>query len=1052
MDLISGELRIFLSSTQVDLAEARENIIKFLGVLKSDLIAMEVFGSDEEGPVDYCLRQVRKCNLFIGVYAERYGFIDPQSGNSVTELEYFEATKMLKEGKLKALLLYVVDPKARWPLDMIEREPKKIAKLSTFKKTILSNHTVSFFRDIDDLPFLILRDVIRKIGVGSERFFSAKKRQIVKQRTSLQRPIGMEYYGEDLSRVFFGRGTELDALLDQVLKHKISLLIGSSGVGKTSLLYAGLINRAKELGWQTALVRPLTEPLKNLKRLLWDQLLESNLPDEFDLASVVKAASTANRERNILVVIDQFEDILSAKQPFEIEVLTANLLNIFNTVDDNLKLLICYRGDVESQIGTIWQRISGSPQGLPRTYLGPLDKENATLIFESTLRALNIKVKDSLKGETSFINTVLSDLETESFLSGHSGIYPPFIQMLIAHVFENINDKQEYNSKKYYSAGRSKKIIADYLMNQLKYLGKNIEIGKVIIIALVSSYGTKAQKTLEEISTEALLSKSKVEKVLASLIDLRLVRLVNDTYEIAHDFLAKIIASELVSSEERETKKFKNLLASRAAAYESTKAGLTLSEHLYIYKYRNKILITELEFRLLLKSYLSGNGPISYWSKRYSNTKLASWTRQFIPEQPDEIAEAGYRYLIRLGEPVPLNLLAKAFSDYKQQHELSRYISDFATSDDIELLINLNRKKAEEVVQSSQTALVHLINSCDTTILQKMAKSKSKNTTLTFEQVALNLSEHYLLEEIREGINSKEQWRKLFSIHAIARKGNHNDLVKLLSLFKENIPKKIKAAVIKASMRLAIRLNDSNVVKNLLRAKNKFVVEKALEAINAPCKEIGIKDLFALYHNLPFLVSKAIYRMTALEDYPELKDLLPTLSLEPPAREFVLALCKFGGEDEFSFLLDLFLNYKGEIIFWNAFAVVNRISDMATKKHLPFLRKIIDIEEFWHYYKENERPQTRIPLQNYNNMYFIKRLAGTAFGKVAPRREFPIIYKMLSHDYWVVQNAALVAIRKYGNANDLDEILAIASGVTSESEGLIQAICIIDNNICENHG
>ena len=44
--------KIFLSSTQIDLSEARKNIIKYLGVLKSDLFAMEVFGSDETKPVD----------------------------------------------------------------------------------------------------------------------------------------------------------------------------------------------------------------------------------------------------------------------------------------------------------------------------------------------------------------------------------------------------------------------------------------------------------------------------------------------------------------------------------------------------------------------------------------------------------------------------------------------------------------------------------------------------------------------------------------------------------------------------------------------------------------------------------------------------------------------------------------------------------------------------------------------------------------------------------------------------------------------------------------
>ena len=351
-----GDLKIFLSSTQVDLAEVRKNIIRFLGVLKSDILYMEVFGSDETKPVDFSLSQVRKCNLFIGVYAERYGFMDPQSGKSITETEYIEAVKMLQSGALKALLLYVIDPKAQWPLDLIERDSEKMAKLAEFKAKILSTHTVSFFQNVDDLPFLVLRDVVRKIGIGSERLFKAKERKTAKQKTSLDRPIGMEYYGEDLAMLFFGRDDELDALEDQILKHKMSLLIGSSGVGKTSLLYAGLMNRVKKMGWQTVLVRPLTEPVKNLKLFLWDQLLRGDLPSEFDFSTVVNAASTAHAGQQILIIIDQFEDVLAAREPSDIEVLTTNLLNIFSTADENLRILICYRGDVEPQIGKIWQR------------------------------------------------------------------------------------------------------------------------------------------------------------------------------------------------------------------------------------------------------------------------------------------------------------------------------------------------------------------------------------------------------------------------------------------------------------------------------------------------------------------------------------------------------------------------------------------------------------------------------------------------------------------------------------------------------------------------
>ena len=1039
------DLKIFLSSTQLDLAESRKVTIKFLGILKSDLIAMEVFGSDERKPIDHCLEQLRKCNIFIGVYAERYGTIDPQTGKSITELEYDEAAEMLRKKKLKTLLLYMVDPKAQWSLDLIERDPVSVAKLAKFKDKICTNHTVSFFKDASDLPFLILRDVIRKIDIYSEKLLRAKKCGIIKQRTTLDRPIGMEYYGEDLTRLFFGREEELDTLHNQVLEHKMSLLIGSSGVGKTSLLCAGLMNKVKETGWQAALVRPLTNPVENLKRFLWDQLLQGDLPVEFDLFSVIKAISTAHSNRQILIIIDQFEDILAAKNPDEIESVTTSLLNIFHSGNENLKILICYRGDVEPHIGTIWQKISGSPQGLPRTYIGSLDEKSAKLVLESTISALSIRVKGNRKGLDTFITRILTDLETESFLSGYSGIYPPFIQMVIARICEDKDNRGNYDPRQYDTVGQSKRIIADYLMDQLKYLGVKINIGKAILIALVSSYATKVQKTLEEVATESMLSEAEVEKSLNSLIDLRLVRNVNDSYEISHDFLAKIIMTELVSAEEREAKKFKDLLSTRAAAYNSTKAGLTLAEHLYIYRLRNKILCTDDEFKLLLESHLSGNGPIGFWAKRYPPKKLISWIRQLISDRDPEITESAYRFLIKLGSTPPFSTLADAFSGYKQQHELSGYILDYAKRKDIELLIKLTRKKAEKVAEASETALVKLVKVSDKEFLEKMARSKSPNTILTFEKISLNLSKKLSLTEIRSGLHAKEFWHRLLSVYALGNRGNGDDFANIDGVSRSNSPQKIKTAVIKAKTRLAMRLGNLKVLKECLSARNKLTVEKTLEAIDMPCKIIKIKDLFRFYKEHPFLVSRAILNISTKSDIPELKRILSRIRLNPPSREMVYALCKFGSENEFSFLFKLFFNYKDEIDFWNSFDVVNRISNMATRSHVSLLQNIIRKKEFWNYYNYRERPKSKITVGNFDNLYFIKRLAGTAFGKVASRTQFPLIFKMLCHDYWIVWHAALEAIRRHAALVDIESLMEIAIANPSKSDGVIEAISIIDD-------
>src|SRR5439155_16835500 len=83
-----SEVKIFVSSTFIDLKDIRAKVIKWLGeVLEARLVVMETFGSDAARPDVISVRRVRECDLFVGIYAHRYGSIDPTSGKSTTELE-----------------------------------------------------------------------------------------------------------------------------------------------------------------------------------------------------------------------------------------------------------------------------------------------------------------------------------------------------------------------------------------------------------------------------------------------------------------------------------------------------------------------------------------------------------------------------------------------------------------------------------------------------------------------------------------------------------------------------------------------------------------------------------------------------------------------------------------------------------------------------------------------------------------------------------------------------------------------------------------------------
>src|SRR3990172_11522708 len=107
-------IKIFLSSTYLDLAGVRAEISQWLvAVFGAQVVVMETFGSDTAPPDVVSVRRVRECDIFIGVYAHRYGTVDPYTGKSITELELDEARSAYSSGEVKAILLYTIEPSSQ---------------------------------------------------------------------------------------------------------------------------------------------------------------------------------------------------------------------------------------------------------------------------------------------------------------------------------------------------------------------------------------------------------------------------------------------------------------------------------------------------------------------------------------------------------------------------------------------------------------------------------------------------------------------------------------------------------------------------------------------------------------------------------------------------------------------------------------------------------------------------------------------------------------------------------------------------------------------------
>lgn len=108
-------MKFFLSSTYKDLIEIRKVAINTLvGIMGNStdatgsVIAMEYFNASENSCKEECLKELDACDVVIGIYGERYGSIDAETGLSMTEVEFDYAVK-----KHKPILAFVQRTKNR---------------------------------------------------------------------------------------------------------------------------------------------------------------------------------------------------------------------------------------------------------------------------------------------------------------------------------------------------------------------------------------------------------------------------------------------------------------------------------------------------------------------------------------------------------------------------------------------------------------------------------------------------------------------------------------------------------------------------------------------------------------------------------------------------------------------------------------------------------------------------------------------------------------------------------------------------------------------------
>lgn len=161
---------------------------------------------------------------------------------------------------------------------------------------------------------------------------------------------GLPSFTEEQSTRFFGRQREINEILERLRLHPFLALIGPSGSGKSSLVYAGVIpilcrRVVTEQSWCVHTIRPGKEPHSTLLQALNVELANPDSP---------------RFVQPTLLFVDQFEELFAQSDPKQAQFFLALIGRLIGC--ENLTIVLTIRADFFADImnSAIWNSIKSN--------------------------------------------------------------------------------------------------------------------------------------------------------------------------------------------------------------------------------------------------------------------------------------------------------------------------------------------------------------------------------------------------------------------------------------------------------------------------------------------------------------------------------------------------------------------------------------------------------------------------------------------------------------------------------------------------------------------
>jgi WD40 repeat protein len=364
---------------------------------------------------------------------------------------------------------------------------------------------------------------------------------------------GLAPFGDsdDDARFFFGRTRETEVIAANLQASRLTVLYGPSGVGKSSILRAGVAHRLRaEPEVVVAIVdRWAGDPVATVLEALGEQ--------EPSLANALDVAAT-NVGGDVYLILDQFEEYFLYHQ--EDEALSAELAEVVARRGLAANVLIGIREDSLGRLDTFRKPISNLLAN--RLRLDRLDRAAAREAIEGPIGRYNELVDPAqrVEIEPALVQAVLDQVASGRIdpgaVSGRGAVEretpdsveAPYLQLVLTRLWEVETERasRRLRLETLNELGGAERVVERHLEHAMADLSpREKDAAAAMYHFLVTPSGTKIAHGVSDLAGYAGVDEAEAGAVLRRLTTERIVRASSANgdarYEIFHDVLADAV-------------------------------------------------------------------------------------------------------------------------------------------------------------------------------------------------------------------------------------------------------------------------------------------------------------------------------------------------------------------------------------------------------------------------------------------------------------------------------------------------------------------------------